>query len=113
MKEGWLLRDGEVLAAADVAGHGLEGTRGLLGRRDYDRAMHFPRTRSIHTAGMRFALDVAFLDRDLVVLAVARVPPWRVALPRRGTRSILEASAGSFERWGLRVGDHLEIRETA
>jgi uncharacterized membrane protein (UPF0127 family) len=40
-----------------------------------------------------------------------RVPPWRVALPRKGTRSVLQAEAGALERWGVRVADQLEIRE--
>ena len=112
MKDAWLLRDDQVLAAADVVENPLEAGRGLLGRRSYDRAMHFPRTRSVHSIGMRFDMDVAFLDRRLVVVDVVHLRRWRVALPRRRARSILEASAGSFERWGLEPGDQLEIRAT-
>lgn len=38
-----------------------------------------PRTRSIHTFGMRFALDLVWLDRDGAVVHVDRaVPPRRV-----------------------------------
>jgi uncharacterized membrane protein (UPF0127 family) len=72
--------------------------------------MVFPRTRSVHTVGMRFPIDVAFCDCDLVVLAVVRVSPMRLAMPRRRGRAVVEAQAGAFERWGLRVGDHLELR---
>jgi uncharacterized membrane protein (UPF0127 family) len=36
--------------------------------------------------------------------------PWRMSVPRRRGRSVIEAQAGAFERWGLRVGDHLELR---
>ena len=71
----WLLRDGEVLAAADVVGDWKGRSKGLLGRDGYDGAMVLTRTRSVHTVGMRFAIDVAFCDRDLLVLDVARVPP--------------------------------------
>jgi len=106
----WLLRDGDVLAAAEVAETFGARARGLLGRNGYEGAMVLPRTRSVHTFGMRFAIDVAFCDRDLVVVGVARVPPMRLTLPRRGGRQVLEAQAGAFERWGLRVGDHLELR---
>jgi uncharacterized membrane protein (UPF0127 family) len=60
--------------------------------------------------GMRFAIDVAFCDAELVVVGVTRLPPWRMSLPRRGGRSVIEAQAGAFERWGLRPGDHLELR---
>jgi hypothetical protein len=106
----WLLRDGAVLAAADVAEDWKGRSKGLLGRDGYDGAMVLTRTRSVHTVGMRFAIDVAFCDRDLVVLDVARVPPLRLALPRRRCRTVIEAEAGAFERWGLRPGDRLELR---
>jgi uncharacterized membrane protein (UPF0127 family) len=111
VKEVWLLRDGDVLASTEVA-EGLAGrTRGLFGRSGCDGALLLPRTRSAHSAGVHFAVDAAFLDAEMVVLATVRLDPWRVAWPRRGTRSILEASAGTFERWALGPGDRLEIRE--
>ena len=84
--------------------------RGLLGRDGYDGAMVLPRTRSVHTIGMRFPIDVAFCDRDLLVLDTARVAPLRMTVPRRGCRLVIEAEAGAFERWGLRAGDRLELR---
>ncbi|HUY63410.1 MAG TPA: DUF192 domain-containing protein [Acidimicrobiales bacterium] len=105
----WLLRDGEVLAAAEVARSTAARMRGLLGRSGYEGAFYLPRTRAVHTIGMRFAIDVAYLDSDLRVLAVGYLPPWRFGRPRRGTRSVLEAESGAFERWGLRQGDQLEL----
>ncbi len=111
MRQGWILRDGSVVAAAEVADSLAERTKGLLGRRGYDGALLLPHTRSVHTAGMRFPLDVAFLSAQLEVRAVRQVPPWRLCLPRGGCRQVLEAEAGSFERWGLAVGDRLEFRE--
>jgi uncharacterized membrane protein (UPF0127 family) len=107
---GWLLRDGEVLAGADLAESFWDRNRGLVGRATYDGALILTRTRAVHSFAMRFPLDVAFLDADLVVLATVRLPEWRMALPRRRGRSILESSAGSFDRWGLRLGDALEFR---
>ncbi|HEX7443979.1 MAG TPA: DUF192 domain-containing protein [Acidimicrobiales bacterium] len=106
----WLLRDGDVLAAADVVDDWAGRTKGLLGRDGYDGAMVLPRTRSVHTVGMRFPIDVAFCDRDLLVLGVVRVPPLRLTRPRRRCRMVIEAEAGAFERWGLRAGDQLELR---
>jgi uncharacterized protein len=111
VRSGWLLRDGSVLAAAELAEHPRERMRGLLGRSAYDGAMLFPRTRSVHTAFMQFPIDVALLDKEQRVLAVRRMVQWRVVLPRPGGRSVLEAQAGSFERWALVVGDRLEFRE--
>ncbi len=106
----WLLRDGEVLASAEVARTALVRSRGLLGRDGWKGALVLPHTRSVHTLGMRFDIDVAYLDRDLVVLATTTLPPYRVGLPRRRGRVVLEAEAGAFARWGLKVGDRLELK---
>ena len=57
--------------------------------------LHFPRTRSLHTFGMRFALDLHWLDADGTVLRVDRaVPPWRMRSCRRA-RSVVEVAAGA------------------
>ena len=108
----WLLRDGDVLASAELADSFGHRAKGLLGKSSYEGAMVLPRTRSIHTIGMRFAIDVAFLDRQLCVVDVISLTPWRMSLPRWRARMVLEAEAGAFERWGLRVGDKLELHET-
>ena len=107
----WLIRDGDVLASVDVARSFASRAWGLLGRRNFDGAMLLPHTSSIHTLGMRFPLDVAFLDRSMIVLGVHRMVPWRLGMPRRHAHFVLEAQAGAFERWGLHVGDHLELRD--
>jgi hypothetical protein len=60
---------------------------------------------------MRFAIDVAHLDADLRVLRTSTMSRHRVGRPVRGARAVVEADAGSFERWGLAVGDELEVRE--
>jgi hypothetical protein len=106
----WLLRDGDVLATAEVAEGLGQRSKGLLGRRGYEGAMILPHTRSVHTMGMRFPIDVAFCDKDMVVVGVTRLRPWRMSMPRRRGRSVIEAQAGAFERWGLRTGDALELR---
>ena len=112
MQKGWLLRDGQVLAAADLADSFVDRTRGLLGRARFDGAMFLPGTRSIHSFGVPYSLDVAFLDRDGKVLAVVRLARWRMTMPRARASHALEARAGSFDRWGVREGDRLEFRAT-
>ena len=106
----WLLRDGEVLASVEVASSLAARSRGLLGKKHLEGAVLLRHTRSVHTIGMRFAIDVAFLTDDLRVLGTTTMPPYRVALPRRGGRAVLEAEAGAFERWKLVPGDALEIK---
>ena len=69
--------------------------RRLLGlalrRRPPAHALLLPRCRSVHTFGMRFPLDLIWLDRDGRVLRVDEaVPPWRVR-SCRGAAAVLEA----------------------
>jgi uncharacterized protein len=111
MRSGWLLRDGDVVCALEVADSPAEGRGGLRGRTGCDGALHVEGLRAVHTAGMKFPIDVAFLSSDQTVLRVSRLKPWRVALGGRGAHSVVEAEAGSLERWGVRVGDQLEVRE--
>lgn len=106
----WLLRDGEVLAVLEVVGSFSARSRGLLGRDALEGAMLIKPARSVHTIGMRFPIDVAFCDRDMVVIATVTMARYRVGRPRLRARCILEAEAGAFERWSLRPGDQLEIK---
>ncbi len=56
-----------------------------------------PRCRSVHTFGMRFELDLVFLDRHGRPLAVRRrVPPGRV-VRQRGADAVLEVPAAAGE----------------
>jgi uncharacterized protein len=62
-----------------------------------------PRCSSVHTFGMRFALDLTFLDRDGNPLATRRsVPPRRLAW-QRGAAAVLElpSPAGGESRGPL------------
>jgi uncharacterized membrane protein (UPF0127 family) len=106
----WLVCGEHVLASLTVASSRRDRRRGLLGRDGFDGALLIERTRSVHTLGMRFGIDVAHLDGDGLVLKLATMPPWRVGLPVAAARSVVEAEAGAFERWGVAVGDTLEIR---
>ncbi len=107
---GWLLRDGEVLAAVEVAEGLRTRGRGLLGRQGIDGAMLLRPARSVHSFGMRFDLDVAICDKDLTVLRTVRLRPGRVTRPSLRGGCVIEAEAGAFERWRLQVGDTLEVR---
>jgi uncharacterized membrane protein (UPF0127 family) len=73
--------------------------RGLaLRRRPPEHALLIPRCRSVHTFGMRFALDLVWLDAEGRVLAVDEaVPPGRVR-GRREAVAVVEVAAGNSGR---------------
>jgi uncharacterized protein len=107
----WLLRDGEVLASLEVARDRKGRRRGLLGRDGIEGALLLQPCRSVHTLGMRFPIDVAFCDADLVVVRIVHMGRFRVSRPAARARAAIEAEAGAFARWGLQPGDQLEIKE--
>jgi uncharacterized membrane protein (UPF0127 family) len=106
----WLVSDGRVLASAELAVGRKERARGLLGRDGLEGALVLDRCRWVHTVGMRFAIDVAYVDTDGTVVKTVQMRRHRVGVPVFGARYVIEASAGAFARWGLRVGDIVEIR---
>jgi len=106
----WIVRGDDVLAAAEVAVTRRLRAKGLIGREDLDGVLVLRPCRQVHTFGMRFPIDVAFCDRELrVVSVVMPMRPWRLGAPRWRSRFVIEAAAGSFERWALQVGDQLVI----
>ena len=105
----WLVRDTTVLASVEVAESFRARLCGLLGRDGLEGALLLRPARAVHTVGMRFAIDVAFCDRDLRVLAVTTLVPHRLSRPVRGACVVIEAERGAFERWGLAVGDQLAV----
>ena len=107
----WLVMDGRVLASLEVAETRAARTRGLLGRDGFEGAMLFPKTKSVHSFGMHFGLDVAFLDDENVVQRVISLPPNRVSGYHLHSAGVLEAEEGAFETWGIEPGVQLEITE--
>jgi uncharacterized membrane protein (UPF0127 family) len=107
----WLVADGRVLASVEIAGDHRARAKGLLGRDDVEGALLLRPARSVHSFGMRFPIDVAFCDAELRVLEVIALRPRRVTLPRWRACAVVEAELGSFDRWGVRVGDRLEVKQ--
>jgi uncharacterized membrane protein (UPF0127 family) len=107
----WLVSDGRVLASAEVAGDRRARRRGLLGRDTMEGALVLRPCRWVHTLGMRFPIDVAYVDRDGVVVKTIHMRRRRIGIPVFRGSTVIEAAEGAFARWGLRVGDVVEIRD--
>ncbi|OFW17222.1 MAG: hypothetical protein A3F70_09950 [Acidobacteria bacterium RIFCSPLOWO2_12_FULL_67_14] len=84
---------------------------GLLRTDTFERgeAMVIAPTNAIHTWGMRYPIDVAFVARDGRVLKIrAAVPPWRCAAAW-GAYAVIELPAGTLAESGVVPGDVLTI----
>jgi len=103
---GELLGDRVALAATLVA-----RVRGLIGRRRLEtgEGLWLVPCSAIHMVGVRFPIDVLFLDRELRVLKVVHeLPPNRLA-GQKGACTALELPAGTLARTGTRSGHVLRI----
>lgn len=85
--------DGLLLIEAQTHGSRRRGLA-RLGALAAEHALHIPQTPSVHTFGMRFSLDLIWLDRAGQVVRVDRgVPPRRMRFCR-GARSVIECNGG-------------------
>ncbi|WP_370414660.1 DUF192 domain-containing protein [Streptomyces fradiae] len=101
---GWLGTPDGGRVPVEIAATHKSRRRGLLGRDGIDGALLITPTNSIHTFGMRFTLDIAYLDRSFTVLDVVTMRPGRLGMPRLRGRHVLEAEGGTMAGWGLRPG---------
>lgn len=69
----------------------------LLPRQRAGPGLLLPRCRSVHSFGMRFAIDVVFLDRDGREIRRQRLQPRRLAWERRAA-AVLELPVGGAEQ---------------
>jgi len=80
---------------APVASSRLARLLGLahLDREAAGEGLLIPRCASVHTFGMRFALDLFFLDERGAILGVRRQIPARRVISWRGADAVLEIPA--------------------
>jgi len=62
-------------------------------------ALFIPATRSVHTFGMRFPIDVAFVDHDGRPVRVERAVPRRRVLVEPRAFAVVESRAGEIGRF--------------
>ena len=89
-----------------------ERRRGLLKRDALIGALLIDSCRSVHTIGMRFPIDVAFVslhDGALLVNATCSMSRGRLGLPRFRSNAVLEAEVDAFDLWGIEVGQRWGI----
>jgi len=69
-----------------------------------------PRTASIHTIGMRFSVDVVFVDAKLNCVGIKnQLGPWRIALGPAGASATIELRSGQLTKTRVNIGDQLAL----
>jgi uncharacterized protein len=89
--------------------------KGLLGCSASDLAggkgLWIEPCQGIHTIGMSFPIDVAYLDATGCVLRLYfSLRPYRLAAWKFRARSVLELAPGTLSNSGTTVGDVIELR---
>jgi uncharacterized membrane protein (UPF0127 family) len=109
-----LTRQTELAACVEVADNGATRRKGLLGRSELPagEGLWILPCESVHTVGMKFPIDLVYLDRKKRVKKVrSDVPPWRLSACL-SAHSVLELASGTIRRTQTRPGDTLEFSPT-
>jgi uncharacterized membrane protein (UPF0127 family) len=96
-------------SSIEIAGRAAARRKGLLGRSKLDpgEGLWIVPCQGIHTWGMKFPIDVLYLDRKKRVRKLRRaVRPWRLSVCF-WAHSVLELPAGSLDRTATAKGDQL------
>jgi len=84
---------------------------GLLKRTSLDEesALIIAPSNAVHTFGMRFSIDIAFVRRDGRVIKIRTAVGARRIAAAWGAFAVVELPAGSLDRSDTRPGDRLEV----
>ncbi|MBI5253557.1 MAG: DUF192 domain-containing protein [Euryarchaeota archaeon] len=80
----------------------LEQNKGLL-------IKFFPGSSSVHSFFMRFPIDLIFISKDLRVVDLKTLKPWRIYSPKKQCKWVLEVNEGIIKKKGIEIGDLLEF----
>ena len=112
-QQGVVCRGDQVLRSeVQMAGSFLDRLQGLLGKAGLSdqQGLLLTACGSVHTVGMRFPIDVIFLDADLKILTChPSVSAWRMK-SCQGARTTLEVAAAGVARHGVVPGQRLTWR---
>ena len=119
MSLGWIQREhGEAIAQVWAADRWWTRLRGLLARpplaKDGSQALLIRPCASVHTFGMRYPLDLVYLDGNGVIVGLReQLLPWRMSACLQAAATV-EFHAGALahlrprlgERWQWQSGHH-------
>jgi uncharacterized protein len=112
-------RDRPIVTNGWIADNAIQRMRGLLGfdHLEKDEGLLLRPGNSIHMCGMKFAIDVIFVDRRLKVVRIAEnLPPqprwtfWRMTAGGWRAHSCFELPVGAVKQSQTHIGDQLTCR---
>lgn len=109
-------RETVIMQEAIVAGTFLLRLKGLLGCKVLPpgKGMLITACRSVHTWGMAFPLDVAFVDGEHRICYLQEgMVPYRFSPLVKKASYVLEAAAGTFRQTQTSCGDTIRLVELA
>jgi len=81
----------------------LEQNKGLL-------IKFFLGSNSVHSFFLRFPIDLIFISKDLRVVDLKTLKPWRAYSPKKQCEWVLEVNEGKIKEKSIGIGDVLEFR---
>ena len=102
----------ELAPNLSVADTFFKRLKGLLGKKElpHGEGLWIKPCNSVHTFGMKFPIDVVFLDKENRVVGLAKtLRPNRVSRLYSSASSVIELPAGTIDVAVTVIGDHIEI----
>lgn len=107
----WLIHEHKVLASANLAVTRRERRRGMKAFPDASVPLIIPNCKWVHSFGMRFPIDVAYLDITDTIITIRTLRPNRIARPVIQASRVVETKPNAFRHWNVGPGDVLCIRD--
>jgi uncharacterized membrane protein (UPF0127 family) len=86
--------------------------KGLLGKDEFPHGegLWIKPCNSVHTFGMKFPIDVVFLDKENRVVGLMNtLLPNRISRFYSDASSVIELPAGTLDAANIVTGDHIEV----
>ncbi len=104
-------RNTELASNVELADTSARRSKGLLGRSGLGagEGLWIVPCESVHTFGMRFAIDLVYLDRQNRIRKIRRnVVPWRMSACLTA-HSVIELPSGAIQEQNVQRGDQIEF----
>lgn len=104
-------RNTELASSVELADTSARRSKGLLGRNGLEpgEGLWIVPCESVHTFGMRFAIDLVYLDRQHRIRKIRRnVVPWRLSACLTA-HSVIELASGAVQEQDIQRGDQIDF----